>query len=165
MPTKVRQVLSLPSWMEEAAPGSPKPKFVIEECWWPTWVGPDDLFTPRLVWVNEGGIGLADLMMQYKGDYWWISTSSMEPNEKLSTYGEITMRQFLGGLETFETSKTVDITFLVGVTYAEEYYETDKYPVSTYVGVKGFPIPAWALALGAGAMVMGGGIALVATRR
>lgn len=154
----------VPDWMAAAYPNYPSLAFIKEECYWPTQVGLDEKFVPTLVFTNQGGKGWGWWGFRYKGVEFVQDTFIAEPGMRSTVGGEITIRGFLEGIEAWEASKTVDIAFLAGFSFADEYHATDTWPQSTYVEVKaGLKVPAWAL-VALGVVVVGGGIAMVVSR-
>ena len=155
-----------------------KPVFEETECYWPSAVTVDEEFTTKLSWLNEGASGLCWLGFQYKGAYYGVwfegqETFEMDANQLIRAELTTTIRKFFnaGGepIETWDRSKTIDITFIVGPVEEETFYITDTWPASTYVEVEKLPgklaaIPWWAYALG-GMTIIGVTVAMVRRKK
>lgn len=159
-----------------ASLASPNPVFLKEQCYWPESIGVDEAFEAKWVVRNDGDAGQVWLGVRYKGvDYLpqpldGQDTVPLDQGQTLTitkpkdTEGSI--RTWLGELETWEESKTIEQIFLTGYFADGKFYgPTDTWTARTYVKVGAeFPIPIWALA--AGGIVIGGGLlAWVVTRK
>ena len=139
----------------------PHPLFDKAASQWPDRVSVDEEFTGKLVWTNCGAAGMCMLGLEYKGQQYYVmlgdqKTFHMEAGMTIEATITSTMRQILGDLETWEKSKTVEITWLVAYVEDALWAITDRFLTAIYVEVpEGPPIPPtiagipwWGFALG-----------------
>jgi hypothetical protein len=140
------------------------PVFLPEQCYWPETIGVDEEFEGKLLVQNQGDAGQVWLGIEYKGkDYIFQlddqETIPLDADQALEAKFTGSMRDFFGDVESWEQSKTLDLTFITGYLAEENYVLTDSWNIRCYVTVSsGFPIPMWGIAV-AGAVAGGSLIA------
>lgn len=148
---------------------SPNPVFLKENCYWPETIGVDEEFEGKLVVQNQGDAGQVWLGVRYEGvDYLMVLNGQesipLDANQILEATYKGTMRDFLGEIEEFTESKTIELTFITGYLVDAQHILTDSWTARTYVKVgAAFPVPIWAIVVGVGAV--GVGLVWVVTRK
>lgn len=147
---------------------SPNIVFLKEECYWPESIGVDEEFEGKLVVGNLGDAGQCWLGLRYKGKDYPLKmngqgTVPLDKNQKLVGTYTGTIREWLGELEEWKESKTIEQTFLTGFAEGGEWYITDTWTARTYVKVPGAgaAIPTWAWVAGGVGILGAVGLVLV----
>lgn len=121
-------------------------QFVKGDCYFPTDIKVDEEFIMKFLISHQGPACLFWFGFRYKGlDYIFtdINGIPLEENQGIRIeFLPATMRKFLEkpGLEEFDTTKTIEITFLCGFIEADTHYWTDSLTYNCYVEV---PTEAW----------------------